>query len=199
MGDKWEALRKLKAVVDDYVEHFPPMAEALMMGRIVRPGQPDAPSLTFGDLKAIASILDGPTAEADLRAMAEGEMVLVRRSPLLQQVRRLFTERRRLKVADVVATMPGVPKKRIYNAFGYLARHGEIEQREYGLYETARVSAKDWLMATCICLKHDTVTAWGCRECLREGYAAILEESLAELHERCNISATPAAPDGETK
>lgn len=34
----------------------------------------------------------------------------------------------------------------------------------------------------CICWEHDTVTTWGCRECLRESLSKIVDRSIEDLN-----------------
>lgn len=38
-------------------------------------------------------------------------------------------------------------------------------------------------MATCICWKHGTVTAWGCRECLKEDFDKIIEKAIEDTRQ----------------
>jgi hypothetical protein len=82
MSKSWDALQKLKAVVEDYDERDMHSESDTVLGRIPRAADTERPpTLTFGDLRAIASILSarGPTGPAALKDWVEGRAVLVPR------------------------------------------------------------------------------------------------------------------------
>lgn len=68
---------------------------------------------------------------------------LYRAGAVLRSIAAVLPEQHEWTVADLVFRFPRIERKQIYNAIGYLARHGLLIRESYGVYTVAKETEHD--------------------------------------------------------